>query len=53
MEDYVPKDGVILKKQEVDLYKDDSVYDILKRELKKITFLWRHHLPLKQHMLRG
>ena len=53
MEDYVPKDGVILKKQEVDLYKDDSVYDILKRELKKNNILMEASFAAKTAYVEG
>lgn len=53
VEDYVPKDGVILKKQEVDLYKDDSVYDILKRELKKNNILMEASFAAKTAYVEG
>lgn len=36
---HIPKDGVILKEQEVSFKKDDSVYDVLSRELKKNNIL--------------
>ena len=38
---YIPGDGVILKKTEVDFEKDDTVYDILKRicRQKDIAFI--------------
>ena len=53
VEDYVPKDGIILKKQEVDLYKDDSVYDILKRELKKNNILMEASFAAKTAYVEG
>ena len=37
--EYIPKDGVILKETKVEIYKDDSVYDVLKRILKKNEIL--------------
>ncbi|MCI8956555.1 MAG: DUF4430 domain-containing protein [Eubacterium sp.] len=36
---HIPKDGVILKEQEVSFKREDSVYDILSRELKKNNIL--------------
>ena len=36
---HIPGDGVILKEQEVSFKKNDSVYDILYRELKKNNIL--------------
>lgn len=36
---HIPKDGIILKEQEVSFKKDDSVYDVLSRELKKNNIL--------------
>lgn len=53
VEDYIPKDGIILKKQEVDLYKDDSVYDILKRELKKNNILMEASFAAKTAYVEG
>ena len=35
IKDYVPKDGVILKERTVSYYDGETVYDVLKRELKK------------------
>lgn len=53
VEDYVPKDGIILKKQEVNFYKDDSVYDILKRELKKNNILMEASFAAKTAYVEG
>lgn len=36
---HIPKDGMILKKQEVSFEKGDSVYDVLSKELKKNKIL--------------
>ena len=35
IKDYVPRDGVILKERTVSYYDGETVYDVLKRELKK------------------
>lgn len=34
VKDYIPKDGIIMEKREVNFYKNENVYDVLKRELK-------------------
>ena len=34
VKDYIPKDGIILKKKEVSFNEGENVYDVLKRELK-------------------
>lgn len=39
IKDYVPKDGVILKERTVSYYDGETVYDVLKRELKKDNIL--------------
>ena len=39
LKDYIPKSGIILEKRTVEIQKGDSVYDILKRELKKENIL--------------
>lgn len=39
VKEYVPKSGVILEKKAAEIYKGDSVYDVLKRELKKENIL--------------
>ena len=38
IKDYVPKDGVILKERTVSYYDGETVYDVLKRELKFMNF---------------
>lgn len=34
VKEHVPQDGIIMGKKEVDFYKNENVYDVLKRELK-------------------
>ena len=39
VKDYIPKDGIILKKKEVSFNEGENVYDVLKRELKNENIL--------------
>ena len=39
LKDYIPESGTILEKRSVEFFEDESVYDILERELKKDNIL--------------
>lgn len=49
----IPKDGIILKEQEVSFEKDDSVYDVLSRELKKNEILMEASFTAKSAYVEG
>lgn len=53
VKDYVPKDGIILKERTVDIQKGDSVYDVLKRELKKENILMEASFTGKSVYVEG
>lgn len=50
---HIPKDGIILKEQEVSFEKDDSVYDVLSRELKKNNILMEASFTAKSAYVEG
>lgn len=50
---HIPKGGVILKEQEVSFEKDDSVYDVLSRELKKNNILMEASFTAKSAYVEG
>ena len=53
VENYVPKSGMIVKKRTVTFEKNDSVYDILQRELKKDNILMEASFTGKSAYIEG
>lgn len=53
LKDHIPKDGTILKKQEVSFEKGDSVYDVLSKELKENNILMEVSFTGKSAYVEG
>lgn len=53
LKEHIPKDGIILKEQEVSFEKDDSVYDVLARELKKNRILMEASFTANSAYIEG
>ncbi|MFQ9516263.1 MAG: DUF4430 domain-containing protein [Eubacterium sp.] len=53
VKEFVPESGIILGEKEVDILEGDSVYDILKRELKKEKILMEASFTGKSAYVEG
>lgn len=53
VKDFIPKDGIIMEKKEVEFEEDDSVYDVLKRELDNEKILMEASFTGKSVYIEG